>query len=205
MANAANRAAPVAAENLLVVHVSRAAYELIEASGDRRFTELPAVLGMKRPGADLTMTAARAEEFKVWAQETRCVVGTTQRRSLSAAINSIERAIQAHRARECVADPGKDAIQEARREGSAHLSLGAIVVDSDGDLLQVLTGPDFYRIDDENGRHIDRRGRYDWRYGYMVALCEDGGILAKKKYFYPPHELFSKDDGRPTHLKLVRG
>ncbi|RQY03753.1 hypothetical protein DF118_32320 [Burkholderia stagnalis] len=205
MANAVNRAASVAAESLLVVHVSRAAYELIEASGDRRFTELPAVLGMKRPGADLTMTAARAEELKVWAQETRCVVGTTQRRSLSAAINAIEGAIRAHQVRECVADPGIDAIRDARREGSAHLSIGAIVVDSDGDLLQILAGPDFYRIDDENGRHIDRHGRYDWRYGYSVAMCEDGGLVAKKKYFYRPHELFSKDDGRPTHLKLVRG
>lgn len=79
-----------------------------------------------------------------------------------------------------------------------------MALDWDDELVQVLAGPAFYKVEREDGMYVEEDGRrYDWCYGYMTAKCIDGGMISTTHYFTAIHKLWSKDDGDVTHLKLV--
>lgn len=201
MANAQTIASAVS--NLLTLRISRAAYEMVQRSGDRRTADVSAVVPLKGISVEITLSPACAKELKAWAQECWESASCGQRKTLSFLKKALAAALRQHATRDCIPDPGKKAILEARERG-ARLMIGAVVVDSDGDLVQIVSGPDFYSVVDEQGIYVDQAGcRFNWRYGYKAALCEEGGVLAGRCFFYAPYRLWSKDDGEITHLKLV--
>ncbi|NIF78895.1 hypothetical protein F3J20_16125 [Paraburkholderia sp. Cy-641] len=190
------------ASDQLTVRISRAAYEMIRLSDDRRVMGARAVVPLKGVSVELTLSQIQAEELKSWAQELWDGAQRGQRKTLSSLQTALIFAIRDHRARGCIPDPGKAAILEARA-GGARLQIGDVVLDENNDLVQIVSGPDFYVVTDEHGIYIDKCGsRFNWRYGYCAALCEEGGIFAKRKFFYAPYRLWSKDNGI-TYLKLV--
>jgi len=184
------------------VYISRAASEMITRSADCRAGTHAIRLSQAGTTTCISLSAARAEQLKEWALDAWKNAERGQRKTLTSLSASLTDALQRHRVRDCVPDPGRDAIVKARNCG-ARLSIGTMVVDACNDLVQIIGGPDFYRVNNENGKHADKQGRYDWRYGYMCALAADGGLLATNHFFYPLYRLWSKDDGDITHLRLV--
>jgi hypothetical protein len=188
--------------DLLCVYISRVASEMIARSDDRRAGTHAIRFSQVGTTTCIRLSEADAEQLKEWSLDAWRNAERGQRKTLTSLTAALTDALQRYRVRDCVPDPGRDAIVNARSCG-ARLSMGTMVVDARNDLVQIISGPDFYKVNDENGRHTDKQGRYDWRYGYMCALAADGGLLATRHFFYPLYRLWSKDDGDITHMRLV--